>query len=133
MPTAKVGDINMYYEVHGEGEPLVMIPGGGGGVQSMLPRIKAFTQEYQVVVFDGRGIGRSDASDAPYSIEMLADDLAGLLDAISIERAHVYGASARERWPSASPYAILRRANDPFIPSDSQFPGVPWYNNQVSV
>jgi pimeloyl-ACP methyl ester carboxylesterase len=45
MPVVKVGDINMYYEVHGEGEPLVMIAGGGAGAASMLPRIKVFTGE----------------------------------------------------------------------------------------
>ncbi len=65
MAKARVGDIGVYYEIHGEGEPLVMISGGGAGVQSMLSPIRAFTPEYRVVVFDGRGTGQSDASDMP--------------------------------------------------------------------
>ena len=85
MPKVKVGDINMYYEIHGEGEPLVMLPGGGGTVDSFLPRTQPFTGEFRVVVSDVRGIGRSDAPDIPYTMEMFADDLAGLLDVIGID------------------------------------------------
>ncbi len=94
MPKVKVGDINMYYEMHGRGESLVMIAGGGGGVASLLPRILLFTQDYQVVIFDNRGIGQSDTPDMPYTMEMYTDDMAGLLDAVGIKSAHVYGESA---------------------------------------
>lgn len=93
MPKVKVGDINIYYEIHGEGEPLVIIPGATGGVDWEFRIIPVFSQEYKVVAFDNRGAGQSDAPDVPYTTEMMADDLAGLLDAIGINSAHIWGSS----------------------------------------
>ena len=92
MPYAKVNDINMYYEIHGEGEPLVFIPGGGNSVESVIPRLAVYSG-YKVVAFDNRGIGHSDAPDIPYTMEMFADDLARLLDAIGIDTVHVVSES----------------------------------------
>jgi len=93
MPTVKVDDINIYYETHGEGEPLVLIMGYGGHSGWWAPQIPVFSQEYRVVAFDNRGAGRSDKPDIPYTMEMMAGDIAGLLDAIGIDVAHVYGVS----------------------------------------
>jgi pimeloyl-ACP methyl ester carboxylesterase len=93
MPKVKVGDINMYYEVHGKGEPLVFFAGLGVGTEVCTELIPVYSPEYRLVLFDNRGAGRSDAPDIPYTMEMFADDLAGLLDAIDISSAHVYGIS----------------------------------------
>jgi len=93
MPTAKVGDINIYYETQGDGEPLVLIMGYGAHSGWWAPQIPVFSQEYRVVAFDNRGTGRSDKPDIPYTMEMMAGDIAGLLDAIGIDAAHVYGVS----------------------------------------
>src|SRR5512146_1889888 len=93
MPTAKVNDITMYYEIQGEGEPLVLIAGlrldiaEYNGIDSWL------AQKYQVVAFDNRGAGRTDKPDIPYSIEMMADDIAGLLYALGVKQAHIIGIS----------------------------------------
>jgi 3-oxoadipate enol-lactonase len=93
MPKVKVGDINMYYEVHGKGEPFVMICGGGGSTGDFARLIPIYSPEYKVVLFDNRGSGQTDAPDIPYTMEMIADDLAGLLHAIGIDSAHIYGTS----------------------------------------
>lgn len=94
MPTAKVGDINIYYESHGDGEPLLLIMGLGLDLTGWeLFQIPEFSKRYRVIAFDNRGVGRTDAPDVPYSIEMMADDTAGLLDALVIEKAHVLGVS----------------------------------------
>jgi pimeloyl-ACP methyl ester carboxylesterase len=93
MPKVKVGDINMYYEIHGKGEPLVMIMGLGGNLEWMRPAIPTYSREYRLILFDNRGSGQSDAPDIPYTMEMMADDTAGLLDAIGIDSAHIQGAS----------------------------------------
>jgi 3-oxoadipate enol-lactonase len=94
MPKVKVGDINMYYEVHGKGEPLVLITGAGASMEMAAPAIiPVYSPEYQVVLFDNRGAGKSDAPDIPYTTKMMADDLAGLLDVIGIDSAHIQGAS----------------------------------------
>jgi 3-oxoadipate enol-lactonase len=93
VPTAKVGDINIYYEVEGEGEALALIMGLGGGIPWLFRQVPSFSQQYQVVAFDNRGTGGSDAPDIPYSMEMMAGDLAGLLENIGIKTTHVFGIS----------------------------------------
>ena len=93
MPTVKVGDINIYYEVHGEGEALVLIMGYGGSSGQWFRQIPDLSRECSVVGFDNRGTGRSDKPDVPYSMEMMAGDIAGLLEAIGIDAAHIYGVS----------------------------------------
>jgi 3-oxoadipate enol-lactonase len=93
MPTARVADINIYYEVHGEGEPLLLIMGYGANSQWWYLQVAAFSQKYKVIVFDNRGTGLSDKPDVPYTMLMMADDAAGLLDAIGVDAAHVFGVS----------------------------------------
>ncbi len=93
MPTVNVGDIDMYYEVHGEGEPLLLITALSGDLTSWIFQIPEFSKQYSVIVFDNRGVGRTDVPDIPYSTEMMADDSAGLLDALGIEKAHILGHS----------------------------------------
>ena len=83
----------MYYEIHGKGEPLVLIQGLMGNSDLWWQEIPAFSKEYLVIAFDNRGAGQSDAPDIPYTIKMFADDLAGLLSAIGIKSAHIYGHS----------------------------------------
>lgn len=93
MPTAKVGDINIYYETYGSGGALAMIMGLGGGIPWLFRQIPVFSQQHLVVAFDNRGTGGSDAPDIPYSMEMMAGDLAELMDYIGIKSAHVFGIS----------------------------------------
>lgn len=93
MPTVKVNDINIYYEIHGEGEPLVLIMGYGGNSGQWFRQIPGLSQEYRVIAMDNRGTGRSDKPDISYTMEMMAGDVAGLLDALDIGAAHVYGVS----------------------------------------
>jgi 3-oxoadipate enol-lactonase len=93
MPKATVNGINMYYEVHGQGEPLVLIMGSFGTLEAWALQIPAFQEYYKVIVFDNRGIGRTDRSPEPYSIATMADDTVGLLDYLGIDKAHVLGMS----------------------------------------
>jgi len=93
MPAVKVGDVSIYYEVHGEGEPLLLIMGYGHNSGHWFSQIPGLSQEYGVIAFDNRGTGRSDKPDIPYTIEMMARDAAGLLEALGIDAAHIYGVS----------------------------------------
>lgn len=93
MPKVKVGDINIYFEIHGNGEPLVMICGASATNESYALLAPIYALQYQVILFDNRGTGKTDAPDIPYTAEMMADDLAGLLDSIGINSAHIYGQS----------------------------------------
>jgi pimeloyl-ACP methyl ester carboxylesterase len=93
MPKAQVNDIQLNYEIHGEGEPLVLIAGIGVGLWVWFKQVPAFSQKFQTIVFDNRGAGQSDKPAYPYSARMMADDVAGLLKSLRIERAHIVGVS----------------------------------------
>ncbi len=93
MPAINVNDITMYYEIHGEGEPVVLIAGLNSDHTLYRGIIPTLVEKYQVVAFDNRGVGQTDKPDIPYSIEMMADDTAGLLNALGIEQAHILGTS----------------------------------------
>ena len=94
MPTVRVRDLNLYYESHGGGEPLLMIMGLGGSALGWDPALVAdLARSFRTIVYDNRGTGRSDKPDEEYSIDGLAADAAALLDALGLERAHVFGVS----------------------------------------
>jgi len=94
MPEVKVDDIQIYYEVHGKGFPLIMIMGVAGNVDWWDPRLMhALSKKFKLTVFDNRGAGRTDISEREYTIKMFADDTAGMMDALGITKAHVSGIS----------------------------------------
>ncbi len=94
MPLVRSGDVNLNYDEYGAGEPLLMIMGLGASSAAWDPELTAaLAKSFRVITFDNRGTGRSDKPDKPYSIEMFADDAAGVLDALKIQRAHIFGVS----------------------------------------
>ena len=96
MPMVKVNDINMYYETHGEGEALILISGNGAESSQWKDMIPTFSKNYKVIPFDNRGAGRTDRPNMEYSMDMMANDVIGLMDALAIEKAHILGASRVE-------------------------------------
>ena len=93
MPTVKVNDIQMYYEVHGKGEVLVFIAGLGFDLSEFSEITGWLSQKCQVLAFDNRGAGRTDKPDIPYSIEMMANDTVGLMQSVGIRQANILGIS----------------------------------------
>lgn len=93
MPKLATHGINLYYEIHGAGAPLVLMNGLAYDLWMWHKMVPFLAQYVQVITFDNRGAGRSDAPRGPYSAEMLADDLAGLLDALGIPQAAIFGHS----------------------------------------
>lgn len=95
MPFAQVNDISLYYEIHGEqGSPLIMIHGYSAcTVDWYPPSIEKLAEAHRVIIFDNRGTGQSDKPEAPYSMQDLATDMIGILDALGIPKAHVFGVS----------------------------------------
>jgi len=93
MPKVTVNGIRMFYEETGGGEPLILIMGFGGDHLAWAFQVRALAEHYRVVTFDNRGAGQSDAPEPPYTIRTMADDTAGLIAALGIERAHVVGVS----------------------------------------
>jgi 3-oxoadipate enol-lactonase len=93
MPYIQVNDIQMYYEIHGDGEPLLLIVGLGTDISEWDGIIRWLAKTYQVMAFDNRGAGRTDKPDMHYSIEMMADDTAGLMQMLGMKQANVLGIS----------------------------------------
>ena len=93
MHNIKIGDVDMYYELHGDGEPLVLITGLSSDHTTWLPFLPAFTNNYRVLIMDNRGIGQTKYPDAQFSVDDMADDIANLMDELKIEKAHVIGHS----------------------------------------
>ena len=95
MPKAIVNGIEIYYELHGpEDAPVVVLSNGVlMSTASWAFQTAALAKKFRVLLYDCRGMWQSEHPEGPYSMEMHADDLAGLLDALSIEKAHIAGIS----------------------------------------
>jgi pimeloyl-ACP methyl ester carboxylesterase len=93
VATTHVNGIELYYEVHGSGTAVTVIPGLGADTRLYLPIVRALAQRHQVMVFDPRGAGRSEKPDVPYSAEQMTDDAVRLLDVVGMPDATVIGHS----------------------------------------
>ncbi|WP_376793304.1 alpha/beta fold hydrolase [Thermoflexus sp.] len=93
MPHVQVGEIRLFYVEEGQGEAVVFIPGLGGDHYLWHRQLPAFAHRFRAIAIDNRGAGQSDKPDVPYTIEQMADDVAGLLEGLGIDRAHIVGAS----------------------------------------
>ena len=93
MPKLHVGETKLYYQVIGKGDPLVFIHGLGSSSQDWGFQVDHFSKDYQVVIFDVRGHGRSDKPAGPYSLALFAQDTVALIQALNIAPAHVVGIS----------------------------------------
>jgi 3-oxoadipate enol-lactonase len=94
MPKVRSNDVEIYYEIRGEGTPLLMIHGWGSSSEMWPPKfIEELTKHHKLILVDNRGTGRSDKPDVEYSIKMMAHDAASIMDVINVSKAHVFGAS----------------------------------------
>lgn len=93
MPLAKLDDCEIYYEEFGQGRPLVLVAGLGGVGSYWNAQLEEFSKHYRVIIHDHRGTGRSSRSKITYSIEQMAADTIGLMDALGIEHADFVGHS----------------------------------------
>lgn len=93
MPKVKANGIELYYEVHGEGRPLILISGLGYPLWQWHKMVPCLAEYFKVITFDNRGVGQSDKPAGAYTAQMLAADTVGLLDALGIDKAIVAGHS----------------------------------------
>ena len=95
MPKAPINGINLYYEVHGSGFPLVFVHEFAGDSVSWDPQVNFFARRYTVVTYNARGYPPSDVPEDPaaYSQQMAVDDLYGVMRHLTIEWAHLVGLS----------------------------------------
>jgi pimeloyl-ACP methyl ester carboxylesterase len=94
MPIAEVNGQQLYYEVHGHGEPpLLCVVGLGDDLSGWARQLPAFARRHRTVVFDNRDSGRSSYAEAAYEVADMAADTIGLADAIGLDRFHLIGMS----------------------------------------
>jgi pimeloyl-ACP methyl ester carboxylesterase len=91
----QVNGIDLYYNIQGssENELLLLIAGFDSDSSTWAAMMRSLVKQYQVLRFDNRGIGQTEAPDSPYSIKQMAADAAALLDYLSISQVHVAGHS----------------------------------------
>jgi pimeloyl-ACP methyl ester carboxylesterase len=90
---AEVNGVKMYYEIHGGGEPLVLLHGGVGGIEMMRPVLPALASSRRVIVVDLQSHGHTADIDRALRYELMAEDIAALLKHLKIEKADVAGYS----------------------------------------
>ncbi|GLY00338.1 alpha/beta hydrolase [Actinoplanes sp. NBRC 101535] len=93
MPYADVNGINLYYEIHGTGRPLVLLHGGLGSGEMFAPVLPAFTAGHQVILPDLQAQGRTADIDRPLHIRSMGDDIAALIDHLGLDRPDLVGYS----------------------------------------
>ncbi len=90
----QVGDIEIAYKMLGKGEPILLVSGASADKNAWDPSfISDLSSNHTVIVFDNRGVGNTTIGSQPYTIEQLANDTAGLIDALNIPKANVLGYS----------------------------------------
>src|SRR6202795_60810 len=90
---AEVNGINLYYETHGTGRPLVLLHGGLGSGEMFGPVLPLLAESHQVIVPDLQGHGRTADIDRPLDIRLMAGDIAALIDHLRLDRTDVVGYS----------------------------------------
>jgi pimeloyl-ACP methyl ester carboxylesterase len=93
MPRARVGDLELFHDVEGTGEPVLLIMGLGGEHHAWDLQRPELARRHRVVLLDNRDAGASDEATGPYGIGDMAADALGVMDHLGIERFHVVGAS----------------------------------------
>ncbi len=96
VPKIKLDEFEIYYESHGAGAPLVLIPGFNSGAWTWYRQTDILAKDFRVITFDPRGVAQSKIADClahTVSVKQIAADIADLLDRLEIEKANVLGAS----------------------------------------
>jgi 3-oxoadipate enol-lactonase len=126
MPTVHANDIDIYYEVQGEGEPIVLIPYLAADQACYAFQVADYAKQFTCFTVDLRGAGLSGKPAGTYTTELLADDIAAFMQAAGVDRAHVAGLSlgaATGMWLAAKYPALVKSlslhsawpSTDPFL------------------
>jgi len=104
---AEVNGIKLYYEIYGEGEPLVLIHGNGDSIAGLTAQIEFFSKKYKVIVADSRGHGKSDLGTDQLTYPQMMGDWNELLNQLNVKKANIFG------WSDGGILGLLLAINHP--------------------
>jgi len=93
MSYANANGIKIFFEEFGKGDPVILVHGFGSNRLEWIAQKPALSKKFKVIIFDNRGAGKSDRPNYPYTMEMFADDIAGLMGFLNIKSANIIGVS----------------------------------------
>lgn len=93
MPKIQLADCEINYEIHGEGPPLLLVAGLGGALSYWGPQVEPLARHFKVILYDHRGTGHSTHHKTKYTVDGMAEDVLGLLDALKLDSVHLVGHS----------------------------------------
>jgi len=93
MPFKRINNIQIYYEERGKGYPVLLIQGLGYPSGMWFLQTPKLAQRFRTIIFDNRGVGKSEKPDEDYSVALMASDAEGLLRSLGIKKTHVVGVS----------------------------------------
>lgn len=93
MPVARNGEVELAYELRGDGPPLLLIQGLGYARWGWIRQAPDLSRDHRLILFDNRGVGDSSKVTELYTVDDMADDTVAVLDAAGVDAAHVFGVS----------------------------------------
>ena len=90
---AEINGIRICYDIHGEGEPVVLIHGFSDRKEHWRAQVDELAEHFKIIRFDNRGAGKSDRPDETYTMDVYADDINGLLDHLNVDITNIIGHS----------------------------------------
>lgn len=93
MPTTRIRDLDVFHEVHGSGETVLLIHGLGSSTEDWQPQVDALSKQFRVVTYDVRGHGKTGKPRGAYSVPQFAEDAAALIQQLKLGPVHVVGLS----------------------------------------
>src|ERR1700682_5742553 len=134
---AEVNGINLYYETHGAGRPLILLHGGLGAGEMFGPILPTLAERHQVITVDLQGHGRTADIDRPIDVRLMAGDIAALIDHLQLTAADVVGYSlgggvalqTAAKHPAKVRRLVIVSAN---LRPDAIYPEMRWQQGQVS-
>jgi len=134
---AEVNGINLYFETHGAGRPLILLHGGLGSGEMFGPVLPLLTERHQIIAVDLQGHGRTADIDRPIDVRLMADDIAALIDYLGLDRPDLVGYSlgggvalhTAARYPTKVGRLVAASAN---IRADAIYPEIRAQQRQVN-
>lgn len=122
-----VNGVKLYYEVYGQGEPLLLIHGNNSSMASFNNQLEVLSKKYQVIGLDSRGQGNSTSNDTKLTYELMADDVNDFLDQMNLKNVNVLG------WSDGGNIAVILGMEHPDKVKKMAIMGTVLYNNKTSV